>query len=73
MMSRMLVLVVLCAALLARAAAVTKVWTWSNDWAEPRHWEEGRVPCPGQAAILPQEVVFMPARVVIGPLTIAPG
>ena len=71
-MSRMLVLV-LCAALLARAAAVTKVWTWSNDWAEPRHWEEGRVPCPGQAAILPQEVVFMPARGVIGPLTIAPG
>ena len=50
-----------------------QVWQWSNDFTNPRHWEAGQPPCPGQAVILPPEIVFMPAAASIGSIHIAAG
>ena len=54
-------------------SGVDKVWQWSNDFSNPRHWEAGRVPCPGQDVTLPREVVFMPTQASIGKVNIAVG
>ena len=54
-------------------SGVDKVWQWSNDFSNPRHWEAGRVPCPGQALTFPLEIVFMPAQASIGKVNIAVG
>lgn len=70
MLSKLLVLTCIC---IVSVAGVDKVWQWSNDFSNPRHWEAGRVPCPGQDVILPKEVVFMPAQGSVGKVNIAVG
>ena len=66
-------LLVLTCIFIVSVAGVDKVWQWSNDFSNPRHWEAGRVPCPGQDVTLPKEVVFMPAQGSVGKVNIAVG
>ena len=66
-------LLVLTCIFIVSVSGVDKVWQWSNDFSNPRHWEAGRVPCPGQDVTLPKEVVFMPAQGSVGKVNIAVG
>ena len=54
-------------------SGLEKVWQWSNDYDNPSHWEEGRVPCPGQEVFIPQEIVMMPSSGSIGHIHLATG
>ena len=66
-------LLVLTCIFIVSVAGGDKVWQWSNDFSNPRHWEAGRVPCPGEDVTLPREVVFMPAQGSVGKVNIAVG
>ena len=54
-------------------SGLEKVWQWSNDYDNPNNWEEGRVPCPGQEVVIPQEIVMMPASGSIGHIHLVKG
>ena len=69
----MILLFVLTCFSIVSVSGEDKVWQWSNDFSNPRHWEAERVPCPGQDVSIPQEVVFMPAQGSIGKINIAVG
>jgi hypothetical protein len=59
--------------LIYTVSADLKVWQWSNDFSNPSHWMEGRIPCPGQDVRIPAEIVFMPHVMVMGRIDLAEG
>ena len=59
--------------LLTSALAGDKHWQWSNSFQVESHWEEGRLPCPGQAVIIPGDVVFLSTEVSLGALELGVG
>ena len=59
--------------LLASVLAEEKHWQWSNSFQEENHWEQGRLPCPGQPVIIPDDVVFLSTEVSLGELELGVG
>ena len=50
-----------------------KTWQVNNDWNTPSHWEGDQVPCPGQASIIPQQIVYLSSSDALGPIDLAEG
>ena len=59
--------------LLASVLAEEKHWQWSNSFQVGSHWDQGKPPCPGQAVIIPGDVVFLSTEVSLGDLELGVG
>ena len=57
----------------ALALAGHKQWQWSNSFQVGSHWDLGKPPCPGQAVIIPGDVVFLSTEVSLGELELGVG